>query len=331
MDSVGNVPPKTLTGTFDIVETYHRILEDDPEITMPVAAIEALVELLAQTDAVTVYETLDLIQTQSAFLKMNIPNSIPLQAGTELFQQYILSCLKPSKTSSGNFEAVRQHLVSNGRLFVHRAKNARDMIARHGQNYIRDGNIVLTHGGSRVVGALLRKAADVKRAGGNVRFKVIYVVKDQRSIECRTVIDSLRAKGIPVAEIDEGTVAYAMRKVDMVIVGAEGVVENGGIISRLGTFQIAQLAMAAKKPFYVAVETHKFVREFILSQDDMESDIDQKIIRFEPDYVEDPTPKTPIRNAVDFTPPKYIAALITENGPNVVAAVSEQLIFLYSV
>lgn len=43
----------------------------------------------------------------------------------------------------------------------------------------------------------------------------------------------------------------------MVLVGAEGVVENGGIINKLGTYNIALAAAAHKKPVYVAAESYK--------------------------------------------------------------------------
>jgi translation initiation factor eIF-2B subunit alpha len=243
---------------------------------MPVAAIEALIELLVQSRAVTVFETMDLVQQQSDVLKSKIPNSISLSAGTDLFQRFLLSSMKP--TSSGSFEAVRQHLLSNGRLFVSRAKAARDRIASYGQHFVRDGSVVLTHGGSRVVGSLLGKAAEASASGGNVRFKVIYVMNDVRNSESKAVVSQLRAKGVPVATIPEGAVGYAMGKVNLVIVGAEGVVENGGIISRLGTYQIALLAKAAGKPFYVAAESHKFVRLYPLGQYDL--GIEQEVIEF---------------------------------------------------
>ena len=243
---------------------------------MPVAAIEALIELLGQSRAVTIYETLDLVKTQSDYLKSRVPNSISLSAGTDLFQRYMISSLKPSST--GSFEAVRQHLLSNGRLFVTRAKVGRERIAAYGRHFVRDGSVVLTHGGSRVVGTLLGKAAEASASGGNVRFKVIYVMNEARTSESKVVVSALRAKGVPVATISEGAVGYAMGKVDLVIVGAEGVVENGGVISRLGTYQIALLAKAAGKPFYVAAESHKFVRLYPLGQYDL--GIDQKVIDF---------------------------------------------------
>jgi len=137
---------------------------------------------------------------------------------------------------------------------------------------------VLTHGGSRVVGTLLGKAAEASASGGSVRFKVIYVMNGARVGESKAVVTSLRAKGVPVATITEGAVGYAMGKVDLVIVGAEGVVENGGIISRLGTYQIGLLAKAAGRPFYVVAESHKFVRLYPLGQYDLP--IEQKVIEF---------------------------------------------------
>ena len=53
---------------------------------------------------------------------------------------------------------------------------------------------------------------------------------------------------------------------DLVLVGAEGVVENGGVINKLGTYQIALCAKALNKPFYVAAESYKFARLYPLNQ-----------------------------------------------------------------
>ena len=46
-------------------------------------------------------------------------------------------------------------------------------------------------------------------------------------------------------------------RVDMVLVGAEGVLESGGIINKLGTHHIAIAAKAQGIPFYVAAESYK--------------------------------------------------------------------------
>jgi translation initiation factor eIF-2B subunit alpha len=156
-------------------------------------------------------------------------------------------------------------------------------------------------------------------------------------------VRALRAKGVPVSTIPESAVAYALGKADMVIVGAEGVVENGGIVSRMGTYQIGLLAKAIGKPFYVVAESHKFVRLFPLGQYDLP--IEQHVVDFKSadDIAEDKKKKQhssvdasgnkpielPLSDSVDFTPPHLISALITDSGVLTPSAVSEELIKIW--
>lgn len=357
---------------------------------MPIAAIEALVLLLTHSPSTTISETLDLLETSTAHLKRSIPNPIALSAGTDLFQRYLITTLqRPGQLGpAGDFKAIRAHLLSNGRLFIKRAKQSREQIAMFGRGFVRDGCTVLTNGNSRVVGALLQKAASEKSpTGGTVRFRVIYVLPQKTDasgsnhpLEGIATVRALRAKGVPVATIPESAVAYSLGKADLVIVGAEGVVENGGIISRMGTYQIGLLAKSMGKPFYVVAESHKFVRLFPLGQYDLP--VDQNVIDFRTKEDEDdaetksdptsatadsyfaprhdgdnasirsnksgnlvapvdhgvglvtpailPTPKDASgTDAVDFTPPHLISALITESGVLTPSAVSEELIKIW--
>ena len=347
---------------FDVASTYYRLLQEDPDLTMPVAAIEALIVGLANTPATTVSETLDLVSKLTDQLKKRIPNPISLSAGTDLFQQYLISNLqRPS--ARGDFDSIRGHLVQNGRLFVERAKAARETIAGFGRHFIRDGNTVLTNGGSRVVGSLLRSAAESSndRGRGSIRFRVIYVVspasRTSNESESEANIKALRERDIPVATIPPTAIAYCMDSVTSCFVGAEGVVENGGVVNRLGTLQMATLAKAAGKPFYVVSESHKFVRLYPLSQQDL--GIDQNIVDFRTakgsekesdsasetrslkdegiadmdgskDAANRPNATTcPPEEAVDYTPPHLIGGIITESGVLLPSAVSEELIKIW--
>lgn len=349
---------------FDIVSTYNRLLEEDSDVTMPVAAIESLILGLANTPASTVSETLDLVQTLTAQLKRSIPNSISLSAGTDIFQQYLITNLQRPAAggeASNDFDAIRNHLIQNGKLFVERAKAARETIAAFGRHFIRDGNTVLTNGGSRVVGALLRSAAESSNGTsgrGSIRFRVIYVVQDSTSgshndeleTESSSNIRALRDRDIPVATIPPTAIAYCLDQVTQCFVGAEGVVENGGIISRMGTYQMGLLAKAAGKPFYVVSESHKFVRLYPLGQQDL--GIKQNVVDFrtskgpaveeeegesrDEGVVADLEEKSKEKNkdwrpeeAVDYTPPDLISGIITESGVLLPSAVSEELIKIW--
>lgn len=316
---------------------------------MPVAAIESLVALVDATQASTVSEFTSIIQAGSDTLKSSVSNAISLSAGCDLFMRYIIQTL----SNVGDLAGCRDYLRSNGRIFVQRAKDARRKIAVLGASYVRDGMTVLLHAYSRVVIALLLEAAD-----RGVRFEVI-VTESRPSGLGRRAAKVLREKGIPVAVVCDSATGYAMGKCDLVFVGAEGVVENGGIINALGTFQLAILAKSAKKPFYVVAETHKFVRLFPLSQYDLP--FDQDIITFHHDEAEAESyekekeekrlkniPEALVRNdggigiggsslnrawgerpLVDFTAPELITSLITENGVLMTGAVSEELIKIW--
>lgn len=64
---------------------------------------------------------------------------------------------------------------------------------------------------------------------------------------------------VPVTVVLDAAVGYVMEKADLLIVVAEVVVENGGII-KIGAIQMAVCAKAQNKPFYVVAESFKFVR-----------------------------------------------------------------------
>ena len=59
---------------------------------------------------------------------------------------------------------------------------------------------------------------------------------------------------VPVKLLIHSAVAYSMDEVDMVFVGADGVVESGGIIDRMGTYQVALVTHSINKPVNVATD-----------------------------------------------------------------------------
>ena len=114
-----------------------------------------------------------------------------------------------------------------------------------------------------------------------------------------------------------------MPTVDIVLVGAEAIVENGGIINKMGTFQLSLVAKALNKPFYVLAETFKFTRLYPLTQ----TDFPQQNIAVRPVVGYEDIPV--VATMSDFTPPAYISLLFTELGVLTPSAVSDELIKLY--
>jgi translation initiation factor eIF-2B subunit alpha len=132
-----------------------------------------------------------------------------------------------------------------------------------------------------------------------------------------------------------------MESVDMVLIGADGVAENGGIINKLGTLAMATCAAAYGKPLYVAAESYKFARLFPLNQKDLPGPPPATATTTAAaDPASSPTSSSSSRRpldksirllnpAVDFTPAKYITLLFTDLGVLTPSAVSDELIRLY--
>jgi translation initiation factor eIF-2B subunit alpha len=247
-------------GSFDVLAIYRDFLQNDPEITMPLAAISALLEVLTKTNASTVSEFTDILKRGKRILTNAVPNAYSLQAGCDIFEAFIGKSLRDVE----DFEEIKAHLVANGRLFVSRAREARVKIAEIGARFVKDGSTVLIHSYSRVVLAVLTRAAEENR-----RFRV-FITESRPNGSGLKSKRVLERHGIPTCMLLDVAVGYAMPLCDMVLVGAEGVVENGGLINQIGTQNVAALAKREGKPFYCVAESHKFVRIYPLSQFDLD-------------------------------------------------------------
>lgn len=74
--------------------------------------------------------------------------------------------------------------------------------------------------------------------------------------------EKLSAAGIPCTVVLDSAVAYAIEKVDFVLMGSEAVVESGGLVNAVGSNQIAIIAKAANKPFYALAERSAYYSLF---------------------------------------------------------------------
>ena len=83
---------------------------------------------------------------------------------------------------SSDFLSSKAWLIERGNTFAATSLKARAKIAELGECFIRDGSVVMTHGNSRVVLALLKRAA----AQGK-HFSVVVRSCGQRSQHLRTL------------------------------------------------------------------------------------------------------------------------------------------------
>ncbi len=193
-------------------------------------------------------------------------------------------------------------------------KNRNTLFAQQGGRFLRDGHVVLIHGYSRVVINLLQRAA-----GQGKRFRVLVTeaAPGKPGLQC---LAALEKYDIECQLCMDSSVARLIEGVDLVLVGAEAIVESGGIINKVGTYQVALVAHALGKPCYVAAESYKFARLYPVNQRDLPEETEE--VKFG-----DLRITTPSR---DYTPPELLGLLFTDLGVLTPAAVSDELIKLYN-
>ncbi|KAJ1817433.1 translation initiation factor eIF-2B subunit alpha, partial [Coemansia sp. RSA 2599] len=243
---------------FDIVKHYNDLVQKDSSISTPVAAVDSLVKMVEKLNATTMLEFMMIVRTACEKLKEATNNSISLSAGCDVFLQQM------SRLSNAqSVDECRKALIRAGSDFVQGAGKCRENVAEFGSPFVRDDQTILVHSYSRVIMGLLRRA--VKQ---NKRFRV-YITESRPDQSGLQAAEELKQLGVPCEVILDAAVGYIIEKVDLVLVGAEGVVESGGLINKIGTYQLAIIAKAAKKPFYALAESFKFVRLYPLSQYDL--------------------------------------------------------------
>uniref|UniRef100_A0A6Q2XWF3 Translation initiation factor eIF2B subunit alpha n=1 Tax=Esox lucius TaxID=8010 RepID=A0A6Q2XWF3_ESOLU len=344
----------------ELVEYFRTQMRTDPDMASAVAAIRTLLEFLRRDKGETILGLRESLKWATDCLT-RVDSSVAVSSGGELFLRFISltslehqvrvwldrhahthpdfsdglfthaatnpqlgrahSSLKPTPPPCclcQDLARCKKVMEERGELFLEKISLSRTKVAKLCHTFIKDGAKILTHSYSRVVLRVLEKAAAEKK-----RFTV-YVTESQPDTAGRQMAEALRRLGVPVTVVLDAAVGYVLEKVDLVIVGAEGVVESGGIINKIGTYQMAVCSKAHNKPFYVVAESFKFVRLYPLNQQDVPDRF-----KYKADTLNNVSELSKEHPVIDYTPPSLITLLFTDLGVLTPSAVSDELIKLY--
>ncbi|MGH0156717.1 UNVERIFIED_CONTAM: hypothetical protein FKN15_032050 [Acipenser sinensis] len=304
----------------ELVEYFKTQMRENTDVASAVAAIRTLLEFLKRDKGETILGLRENL-TKAIDKLTSVDSSVAVSSGGELFLRFIsLASLEHPDLSQ-----CKKVMIVRGELFLKKISLSRDKVAKLCHTFIKDGAIILTHSYSRVVLRVLEKAAAAKK-----RFTVFVTESHPDSagqVHLNTMqhmADALRKLNVPVTVILDAAVGYVVEKVDLVIVGAEGVVESGGIINKIGTYQLAVCSKAHNKPFYAVAESFKFVRLFPLNQQDVPDKF-----KYKADTLKKSNNLAEEHPMIDYTPPSLITLLFTDLGVLTPSAVSDELIKLY--
>lgn len=158
---------------------------------------------------------------------------------------------------------------------------------------------VLTHSySSTVVAALIGARDQIER---------VVVTESRPLYEGRATARELAAAGLHVSLITDAQAGVFVRDAQVVVVGADSVLEDGSVVNKAGTSLLALAARAAKAPLYVVAETLKIApwpaRDVQLEDND-------------PSEVASTVPAdVHVHNVYfDRTPARLVTGLVTERG-----------------
>ena len=297
------------------------------------AAIRSLTEVIRQSSESTgqgLIKELEcakerLIQEAIKYKQATGRTPLSIMSGCDMFMHHIHKTL--SEGDRAEFDNLKASLVNLGIKLSGMRPNCLARIAQVAIRCFKDEQVILVHGYSDVVINVLVKAAE--------KFNFSVIVTECRPF-CEGYIASkkLLDAGITHRIIVDNAAANVMDSVDMVMVGAEAVVENGGVINRVGTYGLCLIAKAFLKPVYVCTDSLKFVRMFPLSQRDL-PEFTQSLIQ--PWSCHNPSDTfchnsslESISGAIcDLTPPDLITLLFTDLGILTPSGISDELIQLF--
>lgn len=299
---------------LDVVEFF---LESNEHLQSPAyATIDALTRVIDQSSQSTsqglileLQDSIEVLQGNISPYLESIGRSLTsVKASCNLFHHYVQRTL--SEGAFLSFEDLKSEVITKGLHLANMRQWSAAKIAELTKRIFRENLVVLVHGKSFLIHEALKLAAQ--------EFNIRVLVTECRPFnEGRATQNLLKEHGINCQVVLDSAVASIMDQVDCCLVGAEAVVESGGIINRIGSFSLALIARSFHRPVYVLTESLKFHRSFPLTQRDLP----------EQSYQVSPEFSTPL---CDLTPPSLLTLLFTDLGILTPSAISDELIKLYT-
>jgi eIF-2B alpha/beta/delta-like uncharacterized protein len=193
-------------------------------------------------------------------------------------------------------DALRQHVEEAARRVVEGWAAASGRIAAHARAVLPAA--VLTHSYSAsVVSALRARKPD----------RVI-ACEGRPLFEGHATARELAAAGIAVTLVTDAQGPLFLSHVEAVLVGADGVLADGSVVNKVGTYALALAARDRSLPFYVACESLKISPWREWGEAEVEEGDPAEVL---PNPIDGVT----ARNVYfERTPARLVTALITEDG-----------------
>jgi len=239
-------------------------------------------------------ELLEIVQS----LKLSRPSMAPVYNAASAIAGEL------DRSSAIDLITLKQNLVDYARKLIETSVSASEKIALHLAGILGSDEIIMTHSYSSTVETALTLSFSQKK------FTVIATRSGAGGSGFRTAAALSRA-GIPVRFIDDTAAGLFVGEANRVIVGADRVCRDGGVINGIGTYLLALAAKRAGVPFFVLCEKIKLDNRLKSTQVELEEKETSEVAQ--PGSL--PAAISMRNPYFDITPPDLVTAIVTEDGP----------------
>jgi translation initiation factor eIF-2B subunit delta len=212
----------------------------------------------------------------------------------------LVNTLLFSLDEAGSLDEARRRVVAEAQGFAEELASRGERIAEETLSLLTDGCTLLTHSRSSTVLTALLLAKD-----RGLEFEVV-CTESRPLYEGRRVAEELSEGGIRTTLIADTAVAHCMSRVDLVMVGADSV-SNEGLINKMGTHGVALAARAHGVPFYGLCGSEKLLPAGY-PYFEIEARDPQEVWPGYPEGVK------VLNYYFEVTPLEYLSGLVTERG-----------------
>ncbi|MGB4483404.1 MAG: S-methyl-5-thioribose-1-phosphate isomerase [bacterium] len=192
-------------------------------------------------------------------------------------------------------------------------------IGNYGQELFPSPARVLTHcnAGALATAGYGTALGVIRAAHAAGKVQQVYASETRPLLQgARLTAWELHREGIPVTLITDNMAGYLLQQkmVDLVIVGADRIAQNGDVANKIGTYSLAVLAHANSIPFYVAAPISTFDFNISTGREIPIEERDPREVTCLMGQSIAPEGVAVFNPAFDITPAQYITAIITEAG-----------------
>ncbi len=203
-------------------------------------------------------------------------------------------------SSTAVLKAVAETLADE---LIQSSINAAVKIAGYATELIEKKEIIMTHSYSSTVASALKKAFEKNG------IQVVVTRSGVNHVGQRAAWEFVYA-GIQITYIDDTAMGLYVPQAGKIMIGADRICSDGGVVNGIGTYLLALAAFHAGVPLYVLCENAKFDPRMNSSEIEYEDKNPNELAA--PGILPE---GVTVRNPYfDLTPIKYVTGIITENG-----------------